>query len=662
MSVDNLQSKLNKKQSLEKEEKFLPKNNEISEKYLKKGEELLLKKDLKGIEFLKKALKLTPNSFDLWYRKGKVLLNFKKNKKFLLLAMKSFQRASLLSPSSIKNSTLLTKSLFLLGKKTRNIKYLQKAKEILKKAIKKEKTKKYLFNLHFNLANLWMNLFSLSKEPFELKKAIESYKSAFLHKNLPSKEFLFSFGYAYFQLALFTNNNNFYKEAILQFYQALKISKKFKKAWVFLADSYRELYINTEEENCFEKAKSSYEEYLKLDPNSEKVTLKLANLLKKNGYLTKDLKKLKLSIEKYKLLKKTADIEASILEVFSLLGEYSSDLNLIKKSENKIKKLLQKHPKNKNLLYSYGISFKAQSIYFENDLFFEEKALKKFKKALFLDKKNKELLHAIALAYSNIGLETEDLKILKKAINYFSLALKEKPSCATLLFDFSKSLFKIAEITENKHILKLSLFYIEKLLKNTFAKKVNWIFLYGRILATLPEILNENFSENKKKLLYKKAINCFKKVALLNPSYPSINYYIGLCYSNLEEILFLKKALFYFKKALKNNEEDDSAHLEYGLTLISLAEEFPLYQKRYYEKAENKILKSGFLGNEHAYYYLACLYSILNRKEESINLLKKAHKQKILPSLKDLLEDEWLENAKNTKAFSDFIAFIEKAK
>ena len=159
MSVDNLQQKLNKKQSPEKEENSLSKKSEIlSEKYLKKGEQLLFKKDLRGIEFFKKASKLTPLSFDLWYRQGKAFLNFKKNKKFLLLAMKSFQIASHISPSSLKTLLLLTKTLSLLGKKTKNIKYFQKAKKAFEKTITLEKSQKYLFNLHFNYANLWMNI------------------------------------------------------------------------------------------------------------------------------------------------------------------------------------------------------------------------------------------------------------------------------------------------------------------------------------------------------------------------------------------------------------------------------------------------------------------------------------------------------------------------
>src|SRR5690606_38851680 len=78
-----------------------------------------------------------------------------------------------------------------------------------------------------------------------------------------------------------------------------------------------------------------------------------------------------------------------------------------------------------------------------------------------------------------------------------------------------------------------------------------------------------------------------------------------------------------------------------------------------YLDAEEKISKAGHLGNEDAYYLLAALYSILGRLYESMTLIEKALSIRALPSLEDLLEDEWLENLRSTGAFASFISELE---
>lgn len=39
---------------------------------------------------------------------------------------------------------------------------------------------------------------------------------------------------------------------------------------------------------------------------------------------------------------------------------------------------------------------------------------------------------------------------------------------------------------------------------------------------------------------------------------------------------------------------------------------------------------------------------------------EKAHQMKILPTIDEVLQDDWLDNVRSTKAFQDFIAKIEK--
>ncbi len=78
-----------------------------------------------------------------------------------------------------------------------------------------------------------------------------------------------------------------------------------------------------------------------------------------------------------------------------------------------------------------------------------------------------------------------------------------------------------------------------------------------------------------------------------------------------------------------------------------------------YMDAEYKITQAGLFGNEHAYYYLACLYSILGRTYEAMELMYQSFYAKALPPIDDLLDDDWLENLRATPAFSQFLSVLE---
>jgi hypothetical protein len=78
-----------------------------------------------------------------------------------------------------------------------------------------------------------------------------------------------------------------------------------------------------------------------------------------------------------------------------------------------------------------------------------------------------------------------------------------------------------------------------------------------------------------------------------------------------------------------------------------------------YMDAEIKITQAGTLGNVGAYYNLACLYSIVGRTYESMELIQKALFSRSLPSLEELLEDDWLENLRSTSAFVQFFNDLE---
>lgn len=78
-----------------------------------------------------------------------------------------------------------------------------------------------------------------------------------------------------------------------------------------------------------------------------------------------------------------------------------------------------------------------------------------------------------------------------------------------------------------------------------------------------------------------------------------------------------------------------------------------------YLEAEQKLNRAGLLGNQHAYYYLACLYALTNRFTEAIALLGKAKEAEVLPNVEELLQDEWLAPLKTQEVFAEFLSQLE---
>lgn len=661
----NLLSQSSEWENLSKEEKA-----KLTDKYLQEGELLLAKKDTTAIEYFTAASQLSPDSAEVWLRQGKAFASYgeiKNQEKALYLASKNFKMASSIDPNLLEVWWLWGKALVILGKKTDEAHYFHSAKEKYEKAIELSKTanKSLIHKIYWEYALLWMDIADISEEAGDVRLAIQAFRMSFAHQTQISAEFWCDYGNAFLQMGLFLNDNRLYIEAIDYFNKALRTSKEFEDAWTAKAHAYTELYINTMDERCFKNAHDAYSESIKLSPNDSELLLLWAQLLCESGKLTSDTKKLKLSVEKcndaHNINKKDPLVIGQWVESLSTLGALSGSLDLILDAETKIVAATDKSPRIAELWYAYGICQNAFSVYY-NDMEYVDLAIEKFQNGLSIDRTNPELWHALALAHSKIGNDSEDLDYLHRASKFFLRAIDLKPSCPSLSYDYGNHLLKLGQIKEDKKILEEALFYLESTLNNqkdAVLQHPNWLFTYGCILDLLGDCFDEENS------LYKKALQAFQNVLLIDPDYPSLHYHIGLCYSHLGELTFdpqyFKQAINSFNLALRQNEENDLVYLEWGLTLISLAEqeELPQPRKQYFSEAEQKIIRSGQLGNQHAYYHLACLYSLIHRYEESIRLLMKAEEQEVLPSIEELMEDEWLDNVRSTQGFKNFIYKLE---
>ncbi len=113
--------------------------------------------------------------------------------------------------------------------------------------------------------------------------------------------------------------------------------------------------------------------------------------------------------------------------------------------------------------------------------------------------------------------------------------------------------------------------------------------------------------------------------------------------------------------AIKQDAEDDLTWLEWGILQISFAQKSLLASERdqLYAEAEQKLIRSGQLGNQQAFYHLACYYSLKRRYDEAMQFLRKAHESDTLPSLEEMQEDEWLEPMQTFDEYNTFVQELE---
>jgi len=642
----------------------------LANNLLNQAEQLLLKEDLEAIKLFNEAAQLDPSNPLIWYRQGLAFFEYgcQANKeKALLLASKNFKIAVSLDSEIFDFWWAWGNILFVLGTQKDEYHYFLEAKKKYKHAIalSQNQTDDILSEIYWDNALIYTHIADHSGEAIDLKKAIEEFHKSLTYQKDAPASFWNDLGSAYLKMGYLINDRNIYHQAINHFKIATQKSKKFVEPWSSIAHAYTQLYINTLDENYFNLANQHYEISLEINPLNGELWIEWANLLGESGKLNKDTKKLRASIEKCirakRRNKKTNQIIGQWVESLALLGAYTNRLDLIVEAENRIMKATDLYSDESSLWYSYGICMNAFAIYY-NDIDYDHFAIEKFQIGLSLNRSNPELWAELAACHSKIGKEIEDLDMLERSVKFFSKAIDLKTACPSIIFDYAKALTFLAALTLNQKTLEEALKQFETALnlqKNAILSHPDWIFYYGCALDLLGDL-------HEKDSYYLKAIEIFNNVLLVDPDYPKIHLKLALCFSHLLEVNpkteYFEKANNCFKLAAKQDTEDDNVWLEWGLSLITYAYEnfSDEIKNQNYLEAEQKIIKAGRLGNQHAHYHLACLYSLTNRFDEAIIFLEKARSLDMLPPIEEMLDDEWLDNLRSTELFSIFLHQIEK--
>lgn len=644
-------------------------HRDVVDSLLVQGETALLKGDLSvGLAHFDSALKLDPSNPKLYYAQGLSLFEFgnqEGQEKVLLLASKKFKAASYLNPDDFETWQIWGSLLCTLGLNSSEHHFFLEAKEKLEKAVSlsEGQQRDTLAELYWDLGIVFAHLADHSGEASDRHHALESFQLAHSFDEKLPLDFWNDFGHSCLKFACQINDVRFFVRAIHCLKTAISFDINAYDSRCLLAECLQQLYFYTHDEDHFCQACEAYAFAAQIQPQNASNWLNWARFLCNSAKMSAEIKRLRLSIEKchraFALNPHNPMIQAIWGEALALLGNETDRLELIYDAQNKISQAIEMQSRDPDVWYSYGACMQAFGHYF-NDLDYYYQAIEKFQAGLSIDRTCHRHWFAIGCTYALIGNIEEDPDTLEFSLRFFQKAIKLHFS-TYYLFDYASALSKLGELTNEQHWLETAASQFERLLalqKNAMYLHPDWLFKYACTLDALGNFYEEDS-------YYLRAIEVFSHVLMIDPDFYLVHHRLGLALSHLgeftAEIDYFYRAVHHFRLSLKNDDENESILLDWSIALINIAGHTHDSSEadQFYRDAEHKLQTAIRLGNLQAYYPLACLYSLLGRCEKGMRCLEKAHEYGTLPSMDEMLQDDWLDNLRSTGNFQEFLSELE---
>ncbi len=641
-----------------------------AELFLHKGEMSLLSGDLtRGLELFELASKLDPNNARGFFRQGLALFEYgseEGKEKNLRLASKKFKIAAALNPHSFDTWQVWGNVLAFLGNTHREHHYYLEAGEKYHKALAfiSHQPPDILADFYWDYGMVWNRIALHSKEALDLQIALNAFQNASsLQDHLPS-EFWQDFGRTCLQLAGQINDVRLYVKAINCFKHALLGVNSSFEGWAAMGEALQALYGHTHDEDHFLQANECFAAAAQLRPEESPLWLHWAGFLCDSGRRNRDIKRLRSCIEKchraYVCHPEQPMALAIWAEALALIGEFSDRLDLIYDAQNKISEAVELADNDPHIWYSYGMCLHSFARYF-NDLDYYYQAIEKFQYGLSIDRTCHRLWHGLASIYTLLGQLETDRDCFEKACRFYHKAIALQAS-SYYIFDYALALSKLGEMTHSQKWLEQSIGQFERALsiqKNAIYLHPDWLYHYACTLDMLGDFHEDDY-------YYVRAIEILSHVLMIDPDFPSVHHRLALAFSHLGELVSevenFYRACHHFRLAAKHEEENDQVIVDWGVSLINLAEHVQEASEadQLYREAEYKITQAAKLGNLQAYYHLGGLYSLLGQYEKAMRFIEKAHEYNALPPLEEILQDDWLEPLRATADFREFLSELEK--
>lgn len=668
---------IEKSQSFEKLEPF--KNSKIWKRMtkedrdlfafllIKQGAQQLKRGESKILDNFALAAEVSHYSADIFNQQGIIFSEFTENTRCLQLACQSFEKATERNPEFFLAwynwGNICIEQGLLQGETA----FFDEARVKYEKALSLWDPSKEISKgtLYWKLGVSFSLLGRLFGEPIDLSQALKHFRTA---AELECKDFYFynDYGQALAHLSSLIEKQELLLDAILLFRKTIEAAPQFFEGWLNLSCCIFRLCEMDPTEERFAQGYEGFEKASQLEPLNSLLWVKWAQLEACYGKFRRNTHMIESSLAKFAKADELESGNPLILRYWAetelFLGSNHERLDLIKSARLKIIKSLEIHSECPEAWYTYGACLNDLGRYFEEPSYYHQ-ALEKFHYGLSLSPQHPILLYGVAIAHFALGELTSDQSMLEKSIRYCSRVIE----CGGEAFpqfwnDWGVGLLKLGELTNQINYVEWAIEKFEKAIKNAQDSDfddvdLEWVYNLGCAYDMLGELKEDS-------LLVEKAVNVLHQVVQIDPFYIHARYNLAISLSHLGEMTCdaepYFKAVEHFQMLIEIDSEDESMQMDYALSLIHLGvlledEHHPERSHSLFREAELHLMQSASLGNTAAYYTIACLYSLTGLYSLAMHFIDRAKGAGSLPSVDEMMHDEWLGNLHSFLPFKNFL-------
>ncbi|MEI8364883.1 MAG: hypothetical protein WCF65_00540 [Parachlamydiaceae bacterium] len=638
--------------------------------FVKQGELQLNQGDSRVLESFELASRVAPHSPIIFFRQALVYAAQGQNIRCLIAAAAALEKATELDPYLMNAWHSFGNVLVRMGVFYEDATYFSKADEKFAEAERLGKLNSIRQSeaFYWHWAVCWFHHGKHSGEAVDYFSSLEKCRLA-EEAGLDLPEFYNDYGNVLIELACLMGREELFLEAADRYEKVTVLAPSNYEGWLNLGCTQQRLYDFTEFQDYFNKSNECFERAAELNHEDSTIWLRWAELFTRFGKNQHNAEQIQLSFDKFK---RAADIEQHNPIVLLRWGEaemlyaaYTENLEILRIAEGKIRTALIALPDDPEAWCIYGTCLSELGRYFV-DVKYYERAIEQYKEGLARDSVNPRLLHGILLACLALGELQEDPAMVEQAIAYCNhVGDKGVRVSPQFLSDWGVALMKLGEITNDRVHIERAAEKFEQAISGRLEEiegddiELEWLYNYGCALDFLGDFHDEA-------VYYEKAIQVLAHVLKLDPEYHHARYNLALTLSHLGELNSdvgcFTNSVEIFQQIVLNDPEDELTWNDYGIALLHLAlltydpTTHSQMSRNFFEQAESKFLQAVALGNQHAFYNLACLHALTNRPEMAIHYLERGELCGALPDLDDVIHDEWLDSLRDQPAYRLFIS------
>lgn len=634
------------------------------------GERQLRLGDSTALESFDIALQIAPNSPQLLFQQALAYSSHPDNIRCLTSACTALQATLELDPQFLEAWSAWGYALVRMGMFHNDASYFVEADQKFAQAEflaeQASVEKRALFYRQWGV--VWFLHGKQSGEAHDFHMAMEKYQLASA-LGLDDADFWNDYGNAISELALLIGRKELFIEAQARYRKAVKLLPNEYRGWLNLACCCRHIYEHNNEEIYFDYAMESFTKSSELRTDDVNLWLNWGLLYFYSGKHKTDIEHVQTSLEKFCQAYVCDSDHPAVLcrwgEAQMLYAACKEDVDLLREAELKIVRSLEIAPDNIQAWCVYGNCLNELGRYFGDPSFYEQ-AIEKFEYALTLNPHHPLLWYGLSLAHFSMGEIKANVEMIEKAARCCSKVMEcGGQSYPQFWNDWGVALMKLAELNHDQNYIEAAIEKFERAIGqpsewDADECELEWLYNYACALDFLGE-----FTEDPK--YHEKAILVLLQVLQHDPNYFHARYNLALAYFHhgdlSDNVESLQNASDYFQILLSEDNEDETAWCDWGMALMHLAlltqEAFDGERsQKLFLQSEEKLLNAVALGNTSALYNLACLYSLTGNFQAAMHFVERAELVGALPSIDDLLHDDWLEDLRDTSDFRHFITLL----